>query len=90
MQTTHVHMISPSMCKYFLHGQNLAEIRRVKLAPIARALKVKADGSKNEMLGLMIGKLNAMGAETEISAIGKTQAKPAIKKTKVKKKAKKT
>jgi len=80
IQTTTVNMIGPTHCKYRLHGKNLVELRRARLRLIAGSLGLSQDGSKNDLLKSLIGKFNAMGAETEISEIG---AKP-------KKKAKKT
>lgn len=61
------HFIGAREVKYTLHGRRLTELRRAELRPIAKTLKVDADGSKNEILFRVVAKLDALQSETEIS-----------------------
>lgn len=67
METTILKHIGPKDCPYTLKGRNLAEVRRFKIIGIATALDIKATGSKDEMLTMIIAKLNAMESEKELS-----------------------
>ena len=67
MQYNNVHYIAPKECPFTWKGENLAELRRVKLVRIATALKVDATGSKNEILGRLVNYLKATEAESELS-----------------------
>jgi len=67
MQTTFTRFLSVKDCPYTQNGTNLAELRRAKLRPLAKTLEVSSEGTKNEMLGLIIGKLKAIEAPSELS-----------------------
>lgn len=67
MKNNFVTYISAKQCPYSFEGKNLTEFRRAKLRKIAQAVKVNAEGSKNELLQRIIGKLNLIGAEKELS-----------------------
>jgi hypothetical protein len=54
-------------CKYTLQGRRLTELRRAELRPIAKTLKVDADGLKNDILRRIVAKLDALQSEAEIS-----------------------
>ena len=69
MQNKYIHFIAPKDCDYTLFGKNLVEMRRAELRKLAKALDINADGTKNDILGGLIGKLKAMEAETELSEI---------------------
>jgi len=73
MHHTNIHFISSVNCKYTLNGKNLAELRKVKLRPIARALGVIQDGSKNDMLAAIIAILNSKSAEPELMDLVKAR-----------------
>ncbi len=74
MDTTREHFLSPHDCKYRFKGQNLWEMRKARLRLVAAALGAKSEGPKNDILKSVINKLDNMGAETEISEIGKKKA----------------
>ncbi len=69
MKTTHTKFLGVKDCPYTKNGKNLAEIRLAKLRPIAQSLKLNADGTKNEVLGLIIGKLQLLEAPQELSEL---------------------
>ena len=69
MKTTYTRFISVKDCPYTQHGTNLAEIRLAKLRPIAKSLEVDSEGTKNDVLTLIIGKLTAMEAPQELSEL---------------------
>lgn len=53
-------------CPYTLRGQNLATLRRARLRPIAIALGLEGEGSKNELLHRLIARLKAANADKEL------------------------
>lgn len=65
--TSATHFIGARDVKYSLNGRRLTELRRAELRPIAKMLKVNADGTKNEILFRITSKLDALGSEAEIS-----------------------
>jgi len=69
MKTTYTRFLSVKDCPYTQHGRNLAEIRLAKLRPIAQSLEVNSTGTKNDVLTLIIGKLNAIEAPNELSEL---------------------
>ena len=56
-------------CPYTLNGQNLANLRRSQLEPIANALGIREEMSKNQLLTRMISLLKANSAEQELADI---------------------
>jgi len=84
ISTNYQNFISASNCKYTFKGQNLVEMRRAKLRLIAGAFGLDTEAIKNDLLGLIIVKLNAMGAENEITDLVQKPKKPAKKKAKKK------
>ena len=69
MNSESIVYISVRDCPFTVNGENLAAIRRAKLRPIAKRLRVSADGSKQEVLRRVIGKLSAIDAPKELSDI---------------------
>ncbi len=67
MKTTTETIINFRNCPYSMNGENLANMRRAALQPIAAAVGIRGELSKNQLLTLLIGKLNAMGAPKELS-----------------------
>ena len=61
--------IAPKDCPFTINGENLAAMRRAKLRRIAKSLKVSADGSKQEILKRVIGRLKAADAPRELSDV---------------------
>ena len=61
-----VHYTSAKECEFSIDGENLVTIRRARLRGIAKALKVSPDGSKQEILKRVIGRLKASGAPKEL------------------------
>ncbi len=61
-----VHYMSAKECEFSIDGDNLAAIRRARLRTIAKALKVSPDGSKQEILKRVIGRLKSSGAPKEL------------------------
>ena len=70
MKQTFVTYISPKQCPYTVDGKNLTEFRRAQLRKVAQAVKVKAEGSKNELLQRIIQKLNLINANKELTLNG--------------------
>ena len=66
---TPVVYISVRDCPFTWKGQNLAAMRRAEIRPLAKGVKVSADGSKQEILKRLLGKLQAMDAPKELSEI---------------------
>lgn len=62
-----VRYLSTKDCEFTINGVNLAEMRRAKLRPIAKSLRVSAEGSKQEILLRVIGKLKVNGAPKELN-----------------------
>ena len=62
-----VRYLSTKDCEFTINGVNLAEMRRAKLRPIAKALGVSAEGSKQEILLRTIGKLKVNDAPKELN-----------------------
>lgn len=54
-------------CAYSFNGTNIANMRRAQLQPIAAALGIRGDFTKNQLLTMMIAKLDAVGAAKELS-----------------------
>lgn len=67
MRTTVETIINYRNCPYSLNGDNLANLRRAQLQPIAAAVGIRGEFTKNQLLTRLIEKLAAMGASTEIS-----------------------
>ena len=61
--------LGPKDCQFTKNGQNLAEMRRAVLRPIAKSIKVSAEGSKQEILRKIIAKLKVIDAPKELSDI---------------------
>jgi len=59
--------ICPKQCPYTIEGVNLAEMRRAKLRTIAKKLKLSPDGTKQEILRRLIGRLAAAEAPSELT-----------------------
>lgn len=65
---THVeNIINFRNCAYSFNGTNIANMRRSELQPLAQALGLRGDFSKNQLLTMMITKLDAIGASKELS-----------------------
>ena len=62
-----VRYISVKDCPYSIEGNNLAEMRRARLRKIAIAISVSAEGSKQDILKRVIGRLKASGAPKELN-----------------------
>lgn len=62
-----VRYLSTKDCEFTINGVNLAEMRRAKLRPIAKALGVSADDSKQAILLRIIGKLKVNGSPKELN-----------------------
>lgn len=59
--------ISPNECPYSVAGENLADMRRAKLARVAQSLGVfHVEHSKNDMLHAVIAKLRKDEAPEEL------------------------
>lgn len=69
-----IHYLGAKEVKYTLNGQKLNELRRARLRQLAMALKVNADGSKNDLLHRIISKLNSVGAEPEIGSAMRSES----------------
>ena len=69
MQFNTTHYIAAKDCPYTLNGENLAEMRRARLNKIAMALELGPLNTKNETLGAIMARLNAIEADKELSAI---------------------
>ena len=67
MNSTSIVYISVRDCPYTRNGENLAAMRRADLRPYAKTLKISADGSKQEILRRVIGKLGSMDAPKELN-----------------------
>ena len=67
MKTTVETIINYRMCNYTFQGENLANLRRSQLQPIAAAVGIKGELSKNEILTQLLPKLAALDCEKEIS-----------------------
>ena len=84
MQFTNINFVAPAQCPYTVNGVKLIEMRKAALIPHATALgvPVAADTSKNDLVRMMIGKLDAGGAPLELTELAKkkTSKKRAKKK----------
>lgn len=67
MKTTVETIINFRNCPYTLGSENLANLRRAQLQPIAAAVGIRGEFTKNQLLTLLIEKLGAMGASKDIS-----------------------
>lgn len=67
MKTTVETIITPKMCVYTFNGTNLAEMRRAALSPLCSAVGITGDMSKNQMLTLLIAKLDSIGCEKALT-----------------------
>lgn len=58
-------------CPFTFKGQNLTELRRARLRLIAKAINIPEYNElpKNELIVRLIGKLKALGAESELGNI---------------------
>ena len=87
MHETFISQVAAKHCKYRYLDQNIAEMRRAKLRTlVAGPLGLSKEGSKNDLLQNIIHKLDNMGAEIEISELGKKPEKAKKKRKKVAKK----
>ena len=67
MHTTTETIINFRNCPYTIGGENLANLRRVKLQQLARKAGIDVgDQSKNQLLTQLLAKLSAMGAPSEL------------------------
>ncbi len=71
MQTTNVRFLQSKDCPYTLGGKNLFEFRRAKLRLLAKRLELPADGSHNDLLSLVIARLNQLEAPAELQDLKK-------------------
>lgn len=67
MKTTVETVINFRNCPYSLKGENLANLRRAQLQPIAAAVGIRGELTKNQLLTLLIEKLSAMGVSSDLS-----------------------
>lgn len=67
MKTTVETIINYRSCAYTYKGENIANLRRAELYPIASAVGIAGDLSKNQILTQLIPKLDAMQCEKEIT-----------------------
>lgn len=67
MHHSSVHYLGPKDVPYTLDGKNLVEFRRVELMRVAEKIGIPPAGTKNELLSAIVGKLQAMGANSELS-----------------------
>lgn len=67
MKTTTETIINFRNCPYSLKGENLANLRRAQLQPIAAAVGIRGEFTKNQLLTMLIEKLSAMGASADIT-----------------------
>lgn len=61
-----VHYLGVKECPFSIRGQNLVGLRRARLRPIAKALEVDPNGTKQEILKRIIAKLKAQESEPEL------------------------
>ncbi len=85
-----MHFLGANEVKYTYQGQRISELRRAKLQPIAKALGVEPMGSKNEILGRVVGRLRALESAQEITDVLEPVKKPVKKPAKKAKKPKET
>ena len=69
MKTTVETIINFRNCPYSFGKENLANMRRSQLQRIGAAVGIVGDRSKNELLTILIARLDAMGAEKELTDI---------------------
>lgn len=69
MQITNMNFLSSRDVKYFYDDVNLFEMRRAKLRLLARSMGLPAEGSKNELLQLLLGKLDSIGAPENLNEL---------------------
>lgn len=74
MKTTVETIVTPKMCAYTFNGTNLAEMRRAALTPLCSAVGIVGDMSKNQMLTLLIARLDALGCEKELTQASELKA----------------
>lgn len=67
MKSTVETIINYRNCPYSLNGENLANLRRAQLQPIAAAVGIRGEFTKNQLLTRLIEKLSAMGASSDIA-----------------------
>ncbi len=78
MKTTHITVINTRNCKYTWDGENISEMRLVRLRKIAAAVGVTGDLTKNEMLTLMLGRFRKMDAPLELTEIKPSSLQPSV------------
>lgn len=64
-----VHFMGVRECEFTVDGQNLVTLRRAKLRPLAKAMSLNPDGTKQELLRRLIGRLRSSGAPKELRDI---------------------
>ena len=62
-----IRYLGPKDCPFTIDGQNLAEMRRAKLRLVAKSFDVSPEGTKQEILIRLIGKLKVSGAPKELN-----------------------
>lgn len=67
MKTTTETIINFRNCPYSINGENLANLRRAQLQPLAAAIGIRGEFTKNQLLTMMLAKLAAMDASKELS-----------------------
>ena len=64
-----IRYLGPKDCEFTINGQNLVEMRRAKLRLVAKSFGVSPDGSKQNILQRLIGKLKVAGAPKELNEL---------------------
>ena len=64
-----IRYLGPKDCPFTIDGKNLAEMRRSDLRPYAKKFGVSADGSKQEILQRLIGRLKVADAPKELNEL---------------------
>lgn len=76
MKNSFEYYYADSNCPYKVDGVHLTSMRRAKLRPIAKALKVDPDQPKNLIVGQVMQKLAALEAPSEIGEMIKPKKTP--------------
>ena len=63
-----IHFLSPGEIKYTWKGQNLHELRSVKLRKIAASLQLNTDMTKNDLLHAIVGRAKALEKDSELTS----------------------
>lgn len=65
------HYLAPKECKYTYRGENLVAMRKAKLRPLAKALKVELDDdpNHNELVQRIMKRADALDREPELADV---------------------